>query len=252
MKLSRNKLAALNWHIVLFWGIFLISANCSAQKPPVFDGQSAFKFLEKQCNFGPRNPGSKGHTLCKDYLIETKELSNPLILPLIEMAMPALKQATEDDKKNLLACSSLLIRADMTIKPFEFFLYALLRKHLSQADAKFSQTVFRKYKPLLNDIQFLISVLSEAGGELDRTAVTMAMQSFDPDWQVPDELPGYDASQLNKSLQRLNRLTPLLKKPLMQTLAEIVMQDGEIKTAEIELLRATGIYLESPIPPLLQ
>ncbi|MCP4272913.1 MAG: M48 family metallopeptidase [Gammaproteobacteria bacterium] len=188
----------------------------------------------------------------KDYLIETKELSNPLILPLIEMAMPALKQATEDDKKNLLACSSLLIRADMTIKPFEFLLYALLRKHLSQADAKFSQTVFRKYKPLLNDIQFLISVLSEAGGELDRTAVTMAMQSFDPDWQVPDELPGYDASQLNKSLQRLNRLTPLLKKPLMQTLAEIVMQDGEIKTAEIELLRATGIYLESPIPPLLQ
>jgi len=38
----------------------------------------------------------------------------------------------------------------------------------------------------------------------------------------------------------------------MQTLAEIVMHDGEVKTAEIELLRATGIYLESPIPPLLQ
>jgi len=188
----------------------------------------------------------------KDYLAEVKNLSNQLILPLIEMTMPALKQSTEDAKKNLLACSSLLIKADNQVNPFEFFLYALLRKHLSQADAKFSQTVFRKYKPVLNDIEFLVSVLSEAGGALDKNAVTLAMQSFDSDWQVPDELPGYDASQLNKSLQRLNRLTPLLKKPLMQTLAEIVMQDGEIKTAEIELLRATGIYLESPIPPLIQ
>jgi len=190
--------------------------------------------------------------LIKDFLSKVKKLPDPLILPLIEMTMPALKQATEEAKKNLLACASLLIKADMKIEPFEFFLYALLRKHLSATDAKFSQTVFRKYKPLLTDIQFLISVLSEAGGTLDKKAVTLAMHSFDPDWQVPDELPGYDASQLNKSLQRLNRLTPLLKKPLMQTLAEIVMHDGEVKTAEIELLRATGIYLESPIPPLLQ
>ncbi len=71
MNLRRIKIAALNWFLVLFWGIFMFSANCSAQKPPMFDGQSAFNFLEKQCAFGPRNPGSKGHNLCKDYLIQT-------------------------------------------------------------------------------------------------------------------------------------------------------------------------------------
>lgn len=35
-----------------------------------FDGNSAFNWLEKQCEFGPRNPGSKGYFDCKDFLIQ--------------------------------------------------------------------------------------------------------------------------------------------------------------------------------------
>ena len=34
------------------------------------------------------------------------------------------------------------------------------------------------------------------------------------------------------------------------TLADIVVHDGHLKQTELELLRATGIYLECPIPPL--
>ena len=35
-----------------------------------FDEDSAFNWLEKQCEFGPRNPGSKGYFDCKDFLIQ--------------------------------------------------------------------------------------------------------------------------------------------------------------------------------------
>lgn len=42
-----------------------------------FDGNSAFNWLEKQCEFGPRNPGSKGYFACKDFLIQNlKEFSD--------------------------------------------------------------------------------------------------------------------------------------------------------------------------------
>jgi len=41
-------------------------------KKPQFDGDSAMRYLVKQCEFGPRNPGSKGHTECLAYL--SKEL----------------------------------------------------------------------------------------------------------------------------------------------------------------------------------
>ena len=180
-----------------------------------------------------------------------EKLSDDLLLPLINMAIPALKQSDAQQKKDLLASASLLISADKKIKPFEFFLYALLRKNLSKKDAAFSNSTYRKYKPVLNEIQFLLSIIAEAGGENVEKIVSLAMKSFDHNWQTPKILPTYDAAQLNKSLQKLNQLTPLLKKPLMQTMAEIVMDDGVIKKSEVELIRAAGIYLECPVPPLL-
>ena len=42
---------------------------------PVFDGERAYQYLEKQCAFGPRNPGSAGHQQCLDYLVQTLEVS---------------------------------------------------------------------------------------------------------------------------------------------------------------------------------
>jgi len=35
---------------------------------PTFDAQQAFNFLTSQTDFGPRNPGSKGHAACLRYL----------------------------------------------------------------------------------------------------------------------------------------------------------------------------------------
>lgn len=37
---------------------------------PAFDGDSAFAFVQKQVDFGPRNPGSVGHTECAEWLAE--------------------------------------------------------------------------------------------------------------------------------------------------------------------------------------
>jgi Zn-dependent M28 family amino/carboxypeptidase len=47
--------------------ILLIS--CQTNKIQ-FDGNLAFNWLEKQCEFGPRNPGSEGYFNCKDFLIQ--------------------------------------------------------------------------------------------------------------------------------------------------------------------------------------
>ncbi len=49
----------------------LIFAASLAWSQPNFDGEKAFFYLEKQCEFGPRVPGTKGHAECKDYLIST-------------------------------------------------------------------------------------------------------------------------------------------------------------------------------------
>lgn len=172
-------------------------------------------------------------------------------IPLVEIAMPAIKRLDEEAGKRLLANASHLIVADKTISPFEFFLYALLRKHLSEKDAAFESSTIKSYNKVTEELEELIGVVSLVGHSYDPVKMSNLMESFVVNWHANVEPPEYNAKKLHDSLTKLNRLTPLLKKPLMLTLAELVMEDGKVNTAELELLRATGIYLECPVPPLV-
>ena len=46
---------------IIFISIALYCANLSAQSVPYFDSGKAFEYINKQCEFGPRYPGSEGH-----------------------------------------------------------------------------------------------------------------------------------------------------------------------------------------------
>ena len=52
----------------LMLGFLIALGGCSKAQTPRFDAQRAFADLEKQCDFGPRHPGSPGHKACLDYL----------------------------------------------------------------------------------------------------------------------------------------------------------------------------------------
>lgn len=47
--------------------IIILLSTIIAQDAPFFDGNLAFKFLEEQCEIGPRYPGSQGHLETKKY-----------------------------------------------------------------------------------------------------------------------------------------------------------------------------------------
>ena len=52
--------------------IIIILIGCSKNIPD-FNREAAFQYLKKQCSFGPRNPNSDGHLLCKNYIINFLE-----------------------------------------------------------------------------------------------------------------------------------------------------------------------------------
>ena len=54
--------------IVYLSACILLLFACS-NTIPEFNGDKAFEYLEAQCEFGPRNPGSEGHAQCKDYIV---------------------------------------------------------------------------------------------------------------------------------------------------------------------------------------
>ena len=47
--------------ILIFFIFISCSSNDDKKNIPTFDGNNAYQYLVEQCNFGPRNPGSKGH-----------------------------------------------------------------------------------------------------------------------------------------------------------------------------------------------
>ncbi|MCI0513376.1 M28 family peptidase [candidate division KSB1 bacterium] len=49
-------------------GLNLVSVGTFFGQTPKFNAPRAFKYLETQCSFGPRNPGSVGHQKCLAYL----------------------------------------------------------------------------------------------------------------------------------------------------------------------------------------
>ncbi len=53
--------------------LFIFTLTDCSKKIPEFNGEKAFQYLEKQCSFGPRNPNSDGHLLCKNYIINFLE-----------------------------------------------------------------------------------------------------------------------------------------------------------------------------------
>ena len=54
------------WMTAIIMGIVLPAAT--AGDIPQFNTDKAWDYLIAQCRFGPRNPGSNGHTVCLDYL----------------------------------------------------------------------------------------------------------------------------------------------------------------------------------------
>lgn len=47
-----------------------LSFEKKGREVPSFSADSAYKFIEKQLSFGPRNPGSEAHRATKEYLIQ--------------------------------------------------------------------------------------------------------------------------------------------------------------------------------------
>lgn len=51
--------------------VFVFSAASTTESIPVFNKTAAFAYLEAQCAFGPRVPGSEAHLRCRDYFVKT-------------------------------------------------------------------------------------------------------------------------------------------------------------------------------------
>ena len=66
--MQRSRIRRASIAALCLAGVAALASGCSA---PSFDGELAFGFLERQCQFGPRYPGSDGHEAMREWLVAT-------------------------------------------------------------------------------------------------------------------------------------------------------------------------------------
>ena len=181
-------------------------------------------------------------------------------LPLVNLALPALRQLRPDEFEQFSQALQWLIASDDKIEVFEFVLQKIIRRHLaSQWGETLPASVrFQTLAPLAHDCAVVLSALANtsSGNAADREKAFQAGAS-DLRGNATDELPFRShhepgLTQLDTALDRVALAAPKLKKALLEACAHVVSADGMIQEREAELLRAVADTLDCPMPPFVE
>jgi Zn-dependent protease with chaperone function len=186
----------------------------------------------------------------------TRGLGLGFHLPVIDLALPAIKAAPEAARKELLAGIEAVINADRRVSLHQFVVLSLVRHQLA-APAKPAVARARLVE-LQAEAVVVLSIVAHAGTRADASgargeALRLAMVAGSATMGIPEQQA---AAQLSLSaaasaLEALQRLAPREKARLVKGLFAAVTADGTIRVGEAELMRLVGAVLDCPLPPML-
>jgi hypothetical protein len=177
-------------------------------------------------------------------------------LPLVDLAIPALRELSPSQYAAFKANVEELIAADQKIDVFEWTLQRILLRHLAPEfeRARAARVKYGSLKRVVPHCQVVLSTLARAGSRSEATA-SHAFGRGVSELGVPelDLLPvdRCGLAQLDAAFSVLEELAPQPKGQLLHACAVTVAADREVSVVEAELLRATADSLGCPMPPLL-
>ena len=179
-------------------------------------------------------------------------------LPLVNLALPALRQLTPGQYSQFSQALQWLIDSDGEVELFEFVVQKIVLRHLDSEFNGVRKQVVQYYtlKPLVPDCAVILSALAYVGSE-DAGEIEKAFDAGAPYIRAAEDaglalLPVAQCGieQLNASLDRMALAAPIIKKNLLEACARVVGADNVIRESEAELLRAIADTLDCPMPPL--
>ena len=188
----------------------------------------------------------------------TRRLGSAFHLPLLDLALPAVKLASEAQKGDLVKALDAVIHADRRVSLHEFVVLTLVRHQLAPkkgAGAVTSRKLAEMRPEVLKVLGLLAqsSVRADATGEREQqqlAAMRAGMKAMALEGEP--ERPADTIDDAVKALGALRSLAPLQKAIVVKGLFAAVTLDDSIGVAEAELMRLVGAVLDCPLPPLLE
>lgn len=181
-------------------------------------------------------------------------------LPLVDLALPALRELSPAQYQQFSTALRLVIESDSEIDLFEYVLQKIVMRHLEPHFAQPRREIVQYYslKPLAGDCSVLLSALAHVGHTNPVEVEAAFRHGAQPLSQAAQAqlalLPGKesDLRQLDAALNRLAHASPQIKKSVLNACAQTVAADNVIQETEAELLRGIADTLDCPMPPFVQ
>lgn len=177
-------------------------------------------------------------------------------LPLVQLALPALRQVPANELPPFLAALDDLIRADNQISAFEFALQRLLTHTLALGRQPGAAVVqYYSFNALIDEISTVLSILARASTS-DDAAAPQAFAAGAAQIKLIESKLRYseerarDLAAFDAALDKLASASLPIKQRTLVAAAHVVQADGQVLVCEFELLRAVSAALDIPMPPL--
>ncbi len=188
-----------------------------------------------------------------DLLAEDLIVKEAARLPLLELALPALRQLDEGEYTRLNANLTAILKAGQPISLSDWALSYYLKHHLKEAFGDQNRTSpQRDMKSMKREIGYLLSVLAHSDGE-STTSPQEAFKAGEERLPFPVQFEPkseISVSRLESSVVQLARIMPLQKPRILKAFVAVISADGNIQTVEAELLRCFADAIDCPLPPI--
>ena len=175
-------------------------------------------------------------------------------LPLLQLALPALRQLDAAGLDRFATTLDELVHADARVTPFEYALQKMLLSQLRLAQSPHRALQFDSFPAVAGEINTVLSALAHfsptesarafAAGATQLPLLAGQLALLEP--------AACGLEQVDASLDKLSVSSLPIKKRLLAAAAHVIGSDGTISAEEGELYRALAATLDLPMPNLGQ
>ena len=192
------------------------------------------------------------------YESELKNVNPQLRLPILDLALPSLRQMSARQYAKFQEIIQILVEADASLSLFEFALQEIIIHRLGATFKRHKkEIVYKNMGSLALDAVNILSKLAHVGHPEKAAALAafnagwIKLDISDSRWDLlPDTKVTFRA--LHIAMKRFSLATPGIKKTILDACAHCVLHDKKVTANEAELLRAVAYSFDIPLPPFLE
>jgi Zn-dependent protease with chaperone function len=182
----------------------------------------------------------------------TDNLDRRLRLPIIDMVLPQLKRMPSAQQHAFVKQLEKIIMGDNRYTFNEFVMLTIIKQHLSRKAGSADVIRYHSFRPLLEDVQLLLSMIATCSGQSPQRKHDVYQRSIKvfTSVELPMHVKPVRPSQISESLEKIRQASMWLRKGFIEVCLDMIMEDGIIMPAEAELLRAVCESIDCPMPLL--